>query len=99
MNQEENVVVRPLTENSLPDVVRIHRIGLGYTLNSRLGIQQLEYLYRFMAQDDESYVGVAFLDGQVAGAISGSTNANTLMSRLVRNAPLKRKAGLGLKFV
>jgi len=70
----ESLQIKPLEERYLKDVVKIHQDVLGYTFNSRLGSEHLSFMYRVMAQQDESYVGVALLDDQPVGIISGTVN-------------------------
>lgn len=83
MGKSPPLSVQPLTEESLPAVVEIHRAGLGYTMNSRLGERHLSLLYRLMAKDSQSYVGVA-MQGQIpVGVVSGTLDENQLKRRLL----------------
>ncbi len=99
MDGPQPIIVRPLTEEFLQDVVDIHREGLGYTVNSHLGIAHLAYLYQNMARDPQSYVGVAILDGKPAGIVSGTLNEDQLKSRLLRSMPVAGLARLALRFL
>lgn len=85
MDSPTQVTVRPLDEGCLPDVVRIHRNGLGYTLNSRLGDRHLGFLYRLMAADPQSFVGVALQGQKAVGVISGTLDEDQLKARLMRS--------------
>lgn len=82
--------MEPLRKEFLEEVIRIHRAGLGYTLNSQLGSHHLAYLYEVMGADPECYVGVAVLDGKPAGVISATKDAGRLKSRILRTMPLGR---------
>lgn len=84
--------VRPLTDELLEDVVRIHLSGMGYTLNSRLGLDHLRYLYQTMAVDPGCYVGVALAHDQPAGVVSGSIDAGRITSRIFRGMAGRRLA-------
>jgi GNAT superfamily N-acetyltransferase len=70
----ESLQIKPLEERYLEDVVRIHQSVLGYTFNSGLGSDHLSFMYRTMAAQDESHVGVALLDDQPVGVISGTVD-------------------------
>ncbi len=94
MNEPESVVVQPLQAQFLEDVIRIHRLGLGYTLNSRLGTKHLQFLYQSMSQDPDCYVGVALAGTRPLGVISGTANADILRARLLRSATAGTKIRL-----
>ena len=81
----ESLQIKPLEERYLQDVVRIHLDGLGYTFNSRLGLDHLSFMYRAMAQHDESYVGVALLSNQPVGVISGTVNMDKTKTVLLNS--------------
>ena len=81
----ESLQIKPLEERYLEDVVRIHQDVLGYTFNSRLGSKHLSFIYRTMAQHNESYVGVALLDDQPVGMISGTLNPDKTKMRLLNS--------------
>ncbi len=85
MNGPEQTVVRSLTDELLQDVVAIHREGLGYTVNSRLGFPHLAFLYQQMSRDRESYVGVAVAAGKPTGIVSGTLDEDRLKSRILRS--------------
>jgi ribosomal protein S18 acetylase RimI-like enzyme len=94
MSGAPHVVVSPLTEVLLQDVVRIHEAGLGYTVNSRLGKEHLAFLYRIMARDPTSYVGVAIVDRGAAGIISGTLDEDRLKSKLLRSMSAAKLTGV-----
>lgn len=77
------ITVRPLGDDLVDRVVRIHQTGLGYTVNSRLGHSHLAFLYRKMADDPQSFVGVATVDGQPMGIVSGTLDEDRLKARLI----------------
>ncbi len=85
MKGTQQTVVRPLTDEFLRDVVVIHREGLGYTVNSRLGCAHLASLYQHMARDHDSYVGVAMAAGKPTGIVSGTLHEDRLKSRILRS--------------
>ncbi len=87
MKPAPEIEICPLTGDLLPDVVRIHRDALGYTLNSRLGDAHLMRLYSQMSKDSESYVGVAVVEGRPAGVVSGTLNEDRLKARLLGSLP------------
>lgn len=99
MNQLQPLSLQPLTEPILLDVVRIHRSGLGYSLNSRLGQEHLTSLYRAMARDNQSCVRVSMMGGQPIGVISGAVNGQALKSRLLRSLSIWSAARIALAFV
>ena len=72
---------------------------LGETLNSQLGAAHLAFIYRQMAADPTSYVGVAWLDGQVAGVVSGTLNAEGLKRRFLRRLSLPLALNLVLRLL
>jgi ribosomal protein S18 acetylase RimI-like enzyme len=90
----ESLQIKPLTENDLEHVVRIHQNVLGYTFNSRLGLDHLSFLYRTMLRDDQSYVGVASIDNQPVGVISGTLDMEKIMSFLLSSFKLRQWSNL-----
>jgi ribosomal protein S18 acetylase RimI-like enzyme len=99
MSEPEAIIVRELQEQYFADVIRIHKSGLGYTLNSRFGGEHLQFLYRSMAQDSGSYVGVAVTGDRPVGVISGTVSADALKTRLFKNASVARKGRLALRIL
>lgn len=95
----QEIVVSPLNDRLLPRIIDIHIEGLGYTLNSRLGREHLRFLYESMASDARSYVGVALMEGQAAGIVSGTLDEDGLKSRLMSSMGASRLAGLGLRLL
>jgi len=90
----ESLQVKPLTEKDLEQVVRIHQNVLGYTFNSRLGLDHLSFLYRTMLQDDQSYVGVASIDNQPVGVISGTLDMEKIKAFILNSYKLRQWANL-----
>lgn len=86
----EEVVVRPLDEKYISDVVRIHQKELSYTFNSRMGFEHLSFIYQIMTQHHESYVGVALFQNKPVGVISGTFNTNKIMTLLLRSLTLRQ---------
>jgi GNAT superfamily N-acetyltransferase len=95
----EEILVEPLRKEFLEDAIRIHRAGLGYSMNSRLGNSHLAHLYLMMGNDPECYVGVAVLHGRPVGVISGTEDANRLKSRMLRAMPLTRLIVTAARFL
>ena len=98
-DRSQSIRVVPLQEEFLDDVVRIHLSGLGYTMNSRLGKEHLALLYRFMARDSQCYAGVALLNGQPVGVVSGTIDAGVLNSKLLKEMPTGKIVLLALRFL
>jgi ribosomal protein S18 acetylase RimI-like enzyme len=94
-----DVRVVPLRTELLGDVVRIHKAGLGYTMNSRLGDDHLAFLYQFMATDEASYVGVALMNQRAVGVVSGTADASGLNSRLLGAMSMGRRVRVALRFL
>lgn len=90
----ESLQIKPLEERYLQDVVRIHLDGLGYTFNSRLGADHLSFMYRAMAQYEESYVGVALLNHQPVGVISGTLDMEKTKTALLNSFKPQQWANL-----
>ena len=88
MNPRAQIEIEPLQDALLPDVVRIHQVGLAYTVNSELGIDHLSVLYREMARAPASYVGVALIGGRPVGVVSGTADPSGLKSRLLAAMPI-----------
>ncbi len=99
MDEARSVVVRPLKDDFLEDVIRIHQTGLGYTLNSRLGKKHLAFLYRAMSLDDKCYVGVALIENRPVGVVSGALDPEVFKKRLIRTLPLPRIASMAWKLI
>lgn len=79
----ESLQTQPLAENDLERVVQIHQEVLGYTFNSRLGFDHLSFLYREIAQDDESFVRIALMDDQLVGVVSGTLNIDKIKTYML----------------
>jgi ribosomal protein S18 acetylase RimI-like enzyme len=97
MSEPQSLVVERLTTSLIPDVMRIHQAGLGYSLNGRLGQEHLASLYQTMADDNHCYVGVAVLDGHPAGVISGTVNGEALKSRLLSSLSVRKATKIALE--
>jgi len=89
----------PLTDALLNAVVQIHRSGLGYTLNSRLGSGHMAFLYKSMERDETCYVGVALVDDQPVGVVSGCIDAGGFTTNVLRNMSKAGLAGIGCKML
>jgi ribosomal protein S18 acetylase RimI-like enzyme len=92
-------VIRSLREEQIEAIARIHLDVLPYTMNSQLGPRHLAWLYRTMAQDPASYVGVAFVDERTAGVISGSANSGALRASLLKQLSLGHLISIGLEML
>jgi ribosomal protein S18 acetylase RimI-like enzyme len=99
MNRSTGIEIRRLSDESISDIVRIHRSGLGYSLNSRLGNEHLAFLYRRLLVDPNSYVGVAYATGRPIGVVSGTTDLEDSKSRLLRSMPRRRIFGVAAKLL
>jgi ribosomal protein S18 acetylase RimI-like enzyme len=99
MSHAGAVRVVPLTSAVLDDVVRIHRAGLGYTLNSQLGANHMRFLYQTMAADSACFVGVALLADRPAGVVSGSLDVGSFMTRLLRAMPAYRLGRIAVQML
>ncbi len=90
----ESLQSKPLTDDDLERVVQIHHNVLGYTFNSRLGLDHLSFLYRTMLHDDQSYVGVASIDNQPVGVVSGTLDVEKVKSFLLSSFKRRQWANL-----
>jgi GNAT superfamily N-acetyltransferase len=79
------IVIQPLEDKFLREVVRIHRAVLGYTLNSQLGDEHLASIYRQMSKNTGGFVGVAFVSGQPVGLVSGTTDMDEMKAILLKS--------------
>jgi ribosomal protein S18 acetylase RimI-like enzyme len=95
----ESLQITPLEEQYLKDVVRIHRHVLGYTFNSRLGPDHLAFLYRAMAQAEDSYVGVALIDDQPVGVVSGTLDMDKIKMSMLSSFKLRQWGYLLLRLL
>jgi Acetyltransferase (GNAT) domain len=93
----ESLQIKPITENDLEHVVQIHQNVLSYTFNSRLGLDHLSFLYRTMAQDDKSYVGVASMNNKPVGVVSGTLNMDKIKFSMLSSLKLQQWANLLLR--
>lgn len=82
--ENSQLSIEPLREHNLVEVIHLHRAVLGYTLNSQLGEAHLAFIYQQMAQDPHSFVGVARLNGQTVGVVSGTIDPGKLKSRFLK---------------
>jgi ribosomal protein S18 acetylase RimI-like enzyme len=96
MDEEQKIVIRPLTAKLIEAAVRIHEESLGHTFNSSLGTEHLRFLYRAMCADRACYVGVALDGDRPVGVVSGTLDAQGLRSRLIKSISARRAAGLAL---
>jgi ribosomal protein S18 acetylase RimI-like enzyme len=99
VDQPQQVEVQALESKYLDDIIRIHLEGLGYTLNSRLGPRHLGFLYQTMAGDPMCYVGMALVAGVPVGVVSGTLDANSLKSRVLRSMTVMQGLGIAKAFV
>jgi ribosomal protein S18 acetylase RimI-like enzyme len=99
MSHMDSLQIKPLEENDLERVVQIHQNVLGYTFNSRLGPDHLSFLYRAMAQDDGSYVGVALMDNQPVGVVSGTLDMDQIKSSMLSSFRFRQWANLLLHVI
>jgi ribosomal protein S18 acetylase RimI-like enzyme len=90
------LTIEPLSVNFLVEVIRIHQAVLGYTLNSQLGDAHLTFIYQQMAHDLHSFVGVARLNGQPVGVVSGTVDPEKLKKRFLKS--MRPKLALNLLF-
>jgi ribosomal protein S18 acetylase RimI-like enzyme len=77
--------IKHLEEKYLKGVVQIHQNVLSYTFNSLLGSSHLCFMYRTMAYQDESYVGVAVFEDQPVGVISGTLDMDKIKTLLLNS--------------
>lgn len=90
----KSLQIKRLEEKHIKDVVHIHQDALGYTFNSHLGSDHLAFMYRIMAQHEESYVGVALFDDKLVGVISGTLDMNRVKKMLLNSLNSKRWVNL-----
>jgi ribosomal protein S18 acetylase RimI-like enzyme len=99
MEERNNVVIRPLSDEYLESAAQLHQASLGYTVNSRLGLVHLRFLYQVMCADGDSYVGAAFQDTRLVGIVSGTLDAARLKSRLLEHISVSRAATIAMRLV
>ncbi len=87
MSVTSAIEICPLREEFLPEVIRIHRQGLGYSAHSRLGYAHLALLYRTMEADPSSFVHVALADGKPVGSMTGTLDEDGLKRKMLRAMP------------
>jgi ribosomal protein S18 acetylase RimI-like enzyme len=99
MSHTQDVEVQRLQDIWLGDVIRIHRAGLDYTVNSKLGADQLAFLYERMSQDPDCFVGVALVGERPVGIISGTIDEDRLKKRLLMAMPAYRLVWTGWRLM
>lgn len=99
MSGSREIEILELRREFLDDVVRIHRNGLGYSLNSRLGDDHLAFLYESLLVDPNSYVGVAVDQGRPVGVVSGCINVEASKSRLLGSMSPRRRLVVAAKLL
>jgi ribosomal protein S18 acetylase RimI-like enzyme len=98
VGEPQPIEVEAFRSRFLDDVVRIHLEGLGYTLNSRLGLEHLRFLYQIMGEDKTCYVGVALDGGVPMGVVSGTLDADRLKSRVLKSMTMSQVLGIARAF-
>lgn len=88
MTQTTRIEICSLREEFLPEIIRIHRLGLAYSPHSRLGDAHLALLYRTMEADPKSFVHVALVDGKPVGAMTGTLDEDGLKSKMLHAMPI-----------
>jgi ribosomal protein S18 acetylase RimI-like enzyme len=99
MTGDQGITVRPLKDEFLIDVARIHRTGLGYTVNSRLGTGHVAFLYQTMSREPDCYVGVALADDHPVGVVSGTVNPENLKAAILRSSSIWRVLGIAIRLL
>lgn len=99
MNAPEKLEIQRLAPGMLDVILRIHRAGMGYSLNARLGEDHLRYLYTVMAADPDCYVGVALMDGRPVGVVSGAVDAEGFAAKLIGMMRARRLLSIALQMV
>lgn len=97
MIESSRIIGQPLTQDILESVIRIHQESLPYSLNSRLGRDHLRFLYGCMSNDPSCYVGVAIVDEQAVGVVSGTLDVGRLRSKLLHSMSTATQARLALR--
>lgn len=85
---------QPLTQRELDDVVSLHRLALGYTLNARLGRRHLRTIYEITMGDSDSLVAVARDGSEIGGVVSATLDPEALSARLAWRLTLPHAASL-----
>ncbi len=88
MTPASQIEICTLREEFLPEIIRIHRLGLAYSAHSRLGDAHLALLYRTMEADPNSFVHVAVIDGKPVGSMTGTLDEDGLKSKMLRAMPV-----------
>lgn len=92
--QRGDLVVEPLSDRILSEVVDLHRRELDYTLNSRLGPKHLGFVYRVMMRHPASLVRVALLNGKVTGVVSATLDPASLKSAIMSEMTFSQRLAL-----
>jgi ribosomal protein S18 acetylase RimI-like enzyme len=91
------IEVSPVRAAEVADVVNIHRAALPDTLNSRLGMEHLAYIYERTLKTAGAMVAVAREAGRPVGAVSAALDPEDLSRRLRVGLSLSRAAALALR--
>lgn len=89
----------PLASEHIDEIIRIHLMGMGYTLNSRLGRDHMRFLYQTIAGDPDGYAGVALEGERPAGVITGVLDSAKFTTRLFLRMPAARIAATALRLL
>jgi ribosomal protein S18 acetylase RimI-like enzyme len=86
-----SLVIRPLQESDIAQVVALHRAVLGYSVNALLGTRHLAFVYRTAALLPATFVHVALEGGTVVGAVSATLNESRTARALLQQMPLVQR--------
>lgn len=99
MSPQGSVQIVPLAGEHIDEVIRIHMAGMGYTLNSRLGLDHMRFLYQTIAGDPDGYAGVALEGERPAGVVTGVLDSAKFTTSLLRKMPTSRIAATALRLL
>lgn len=91
------MTIEPLSSADIPDVVRLHRAVMGYSVNALLGPAHLAAVYEQTAAMPGACVRVA-RDGQtVLGAVSATLDEERCARQVLQALPLARKLNMAMQ--
>lgn len=99
MSTQAPVRIVPLGGAHMDEVIRIHLAGMGYSLNSRLGMDHMRFLYQTIAGDPDGYAGAAVVGDRPTGVVTGVLDSAKFTRALLRKMPASRIAATALRLL
>lgn len=89
----------PMRENHVAAAARLHAEALPQTLNSKLGVGLLEFLYRCVASDPDGRACVVEEEGRLAGLATATLDFERTRARIAQRMPWSLKLVCGAKII